>query len=329
MLNNNAKKISAQTPLRVDVRRTKIVATLGPASGSPEMIGELIDSGVNVFRMNFSHGSHEQHRQSIQSVREQAELRNQHVAILGDLQGPKIRIGELQEDVKELKNGQSLVLTLDESSADSRKGRIHVTYEPLPESVESNDLLLLDDGRIRLEVEKIEGRDVHCTVVQAGQLTSRKGINRLGGGLAADAITEKDLEDLQVIIDNDLEYVAVSFPCYADDLLPVKNALIAANSDAKIIAKVERAEVVATDENLLEIIDAADGIMVARGDLGVEIGDAQLVAVQKRIIHLTRRANKPVITATQMMESMISQPVPTPRIRLPKTFTIKVDIGNR
>lgn len=292
-------------------RRTKIVATLGPASSTPEIIGDMIDSGVNVFRMNFSHGSHEQHRNNIAVVREQAWQRYRHVAILGDLQGPKIRIGELQEDVKVLEQGQTLVLTLDKSSADSRKDRIHVTYPLLPESVVANDILLLDDGLIRLQVEKVEGEDVHCSVVQPGDLKSRKGINRLGGGLAADAITEKDMQDLQVIIDCGLEYVAVSFPSHADDLLPVKKALREANSDIKIIAKVERAEVVESDESLLGIIDAADGIMVARGDLGVEIGDPQLVGVQKRIIQLTRLANKPVITATQMMESMITQPVPT------------------
>lgn len=292
-------------------RRTKIVATLGPASSSAGVIGKLIESGVDVFRMNFSHGNHEQHTFNIKTVRAEAEKRHRHIGILGDLQGPKIRIGDLQEDSKLLKEQQRLVLTLDESTADSKRDRIHVTYQLLPSSVVADDLLLLDDGRIRLRVDGVENNDVHCTVIQAGKLSSRKGINRLGGGLAADAITTKDLDDLQCIIDNQLEYVAVSFPCHGDDLLPVKKALAEAKSTAKIIAKIERAEVVENDENLLGIIDAADGVMVARGDLGVEIGDAQLIGVQKKIIQFARMANKPVITATQMMESMITEPVPT------------------
>lgn len=292
-------------------RRTKIVATLGPASSSSEVIGELIDAGVNVFRMNFSHGNHEDHNKNIQLVREQARLRSCHIGIIGDLQGPKIRIGDLQEDTKQLATEQLLTLTTDAATQDSSKDRIHVTYDPLPSSVNAGDILLLDDGRIRLRVESVDGKDVICEVIQPGVLSSRKGINRLGGGLAAEAITEKDLQDLDCIIQNKLEYVAVSFPCKADDLLPVKKALASANCDAKIIAKIERAEVVESDASLKEIIDAADGVMVARGDLGVEIGDSQLIGVQKKIIHFVRMANKPVITATQMMESMITEPVPT------------------
>lgn len=292
-------------------RRTKIVATLGPASSSAEVIGEMIDAGVDIFRLNFSHGTHANHRENIDTVREQALLQGRYVGLLGDLQGPKIRIGELQQEEMPLQVGDKLVLTLDEGSADSTRGWVHVTYKPLPESVFADDILLLDDGRIRLLVERVEGKDVHCAVVQAGTLRSRKGINRLGGGLSADAITSKDLEDLNCIIDSDLEYVAVSFPCHAQDLQPVREALNAAGSQARIIAKIERAEVVQTDAALQEIIDASDGVMVARGDLGVEIGDPQLIGVQKKIIQCARLSNKPVITATQMMESMITEPVPT------------------
>jgi pyruvate kinase len=299
------------TPKEIRKRRTKIVATLGPASSTAEVIGDLLDSGVNVFRLNFSHGSHEQHANNIAIVRAQAEQRNRHIGILGDLQGPKIRIGDLQTPEKLLIEDQDLTLTTDINSADSENDRVHVVYEPLPTSVNSGDTLLLDDGLIRLQVSSVSGVDVVCKVVQAGVLKPRKGINRLGGGLSADAITEKDLEDLEVIIAHELEYVAVSFPCCADDLLPVKNALKKHNSDAKIIAKIERAEAVETEEQLKELINAADAVMVARGDLGVEIGDAQLIGIQKRIIRLSRQANKPVITATQMMESMITQPVPT------------------
>ena len=299
------------TPKEIRKRRTKIVATLGPASSTPDVIGELIENGVNVFRLNFSHGTHDQHRQNANTVRAESEKRNRHVGILGDLQGPKIRIGELQTEQKQLYEDQAIVLTTDKSTADSEKDRVYVVYTPLPESVGAGDTLLLDDGLIRMQVESVEGKDVNCRVSQAGVLKSRKGINRLGGGLSADAITEKDLEDLQVIIDLNLEYVAVSFPCCGDDLLPVKNALKKANCNAKIIAKIERAEAVESEESVKELIDAADAVMVARGDLGVEIGDAQLISIQKRIIRLSRQANKPVITATQMMESMITNPVPT------------------
>ncbi len=292
-------------------RRTKIVATLGPASSTDEVIGELIDSGVNVFRLNFSHGDHDQHRRNAERVRELAADRRRHVAILGDLQGPKIRIGELQAEPLELEEGQALTLTTDKASADSRSGVVHCTYEPLPDSVQPGDVLLLDDGRIRLQVESVGGHSVACTVIQPAPLKSRKGLNRLGGGLAAAAFTRKDEADLQVAIELGLEYVAISFPANAEDLFPVRKVLDAQDSDARIIAKIERAEAVASEDNLKALIAASDGVMVARGDLGVEVGDAQLIGMQKRIIKLSRQANKPVITATQMMESMITEPIPT------------------
>jgi pyruvate kinase len=298
-----------QKPLKN--RRTKIVATLGPASSNAKVISDLISSGVNVFRLNFSHGSQDQHRETASIVRKIAEEQNKHIGILGDLQGPKIRIGELQTPEKELEQDKSIILTTDKDSADSENDRIHVAYTPLPNSVSSGDTLLLDDGLIRLTVSSVDGNDVNCIVSQSGILKSRKGLNRLGGGLSADAITEKDLSDLQVIIDLDLEYVAVSFPACGSDLDPVKDALASAKSNAKIIAKIERAEVVANEDNIKELINAADGVMVARGDLGVEIGDSELISIQKRIIRLCRQANKTVITATQMMESMINNPVPT------------------
>ena len=189
---------------------------------------------------------------------------------------------------KELYQDKSIILTTDKDSADSENDRIHVAYIPLPNSVSSGDTLLLDDGLIRLTVSSVDGNDVNCIVSQSGILKSRKGLNRLGGGLSADAITEKDLSDLQVIIDLDLEYVAVSFPACGSDLDPVKDALASAKSNAKIIAKIERAEVVANEDNIKELINAADGVMVARGDLGVEIGDSELISIQKRIIRLCR-----------------------------------------
>lgn len=292
-------------------RRTKIVATLGPASNSAEIIAELIKSGVNVFRLNFSHGTHQQHEEMAHLVRTTAKDLAKHIAILGDLQGPKIRLGELQENEKELTLGQKVVLTTEKSSANSLSDRVHVSYQPLPTSVESGDTLLIDDGLIRMTVIDVSGSDVSCEVVQAGILKSRKGINRLGGGLSAEAITEKDFRDLDKIIELGLEYVAVSFPACAEDLDPVRKVLAKTNCQAKIVSKIERAEAVASEEHLKALIEASDAVMVARGDLGVEIGDAQLIGMQKRIITLSRQANKPVITATQMMESMIHQPIPT------------------
>ena len=292
-------------------RRTKIVATLGPASNSEEVIAELIEAGVNVFRLNFSHGSHEDHASAIIKIREQAARRGEHISILGDLQGPKIRLGDIEGGPIQLEEDQSISLTTDPEKVDVGRFCLHVTYQPLPESVSSGDTLLLDDGRIRLQVIEVTGKEVKCKVIQSGELSSRKGINKLGGGLAADAITEKDLVDLQFIIEHELEYVAVSFPSSPEDLEPVKRRLLAEKSQAKIISKIERAEAVASSEALDALIDASDAVMVARGDLGVEIGDSQLIGVQKKIIQHARNANKPVITATQMMESMITEPVPT------------------
>jgi len=304
-------KINMSNTSAIHHRRTKIVATLGPASSSAKIIGELIDSGVDIFRLNFSHGSHQAHAGNIAAVRQEAKVRDCHVGILGDLQGPKIRIGSIGDDKLLLEKGQQLTLSVADETLALKAGKIPVAYKLLASSVVADDILLLDDGRIRLKVIDVKGDDVICEVIQKGTLTSRKGINRLGGGLAADAITEKDLEDLAFIIENELDYVAVSFPAHPRDLLPVKAALKKACSKAKIIAKIERAEVVASDQNLQDLVHASDGVMVARGDLGVEIGDPQLIAVQKKIIHFARRSNKPVITATQMMESMISEPVPT------------------
>ena len=292
------------------VRRTKIVATIGPASGSPEMIARLLDRGVNVFRLNFSHGSAEGHRQQAQIIRDVCAEKKIYAAILGDLQGPKIRIGDLHKDVLTLHDGNPITLTVnaDKAKTDSC---ISVGYKALPSSVAAGDTLLLDDGLIQLTVSSIEADDVHCQVKVGGELKSRKGLNRLGGGLSATTITEKDLADIELAAELKLDFLAVSFPSCADDLLPVKEKLQALNTSISIISKIERAEAVANDDTLNGLIAASDGVMVARGDLGVEIGDAQLIGVQKKIIRYARRANKPVITATQMMESMIYSPVPT------------------
>lgn len=292
------------------LRRTKIVATVGPASSSAEMIGKLLDAGVNVFRLNFSHGSADGHRKQAQVIRQVAEQKNRNAAILGDLQGPKIRIGDLAQGELELVNGNPLTLTIDQNKP-ATDTCIPVGYQDLPKFVQPDDILLLDDGLLRLTVSAVDDTDVHCRVIEGGLLKSRKGLNRLGGGLAAPAITEKDMQDMQLAIELGFDYLAVSFPSCADDLQPVRKALSAANADIGVVSKIERAEAVASDETLQDLIEASDGVMVARGDLGVEIGDPQLIGVQKKIIRFARRAKKPVITATQMMESMIQQPVPT------------------
>ena len=291
-------------------RRTKIVATIGPASGSPEMIARLLDCGVNVFRLNFSHGSADGHRQQAAIIRRVSAEKKCFAAILGDLQGPKIRIGDLREGNLELQDGAEITLTV-ASDADGSRLRIPVHYQPLPSAVTQGDILLLDDGLIRLRVESHDEEDIVCTVESGGVLKSRKGINRLGGGLSAPAITAKDLQDIELAAELQLDYLAVSFPSCAEDLDPVKQRLAELGKRIRLIAKIERAEAVADDETLTALILASDGVMVARGDLGVEIGDAQLIGVQKKIIRLARRCNRAVITATQMMESMISSPIPT------------------
>ena len=289
-------------------RRTKIVATLGPASDSPEMIARLLDNGVNVFRLNFSHGDADSHRRRAAMVREAQRERQCYAALLGDLQGPKIRIGDIPDEPRTLIEGDSLVLS---AEARSDEQRIPVHYPPLAHAVGPGDTLLLDDGLIQLRVQKVAGGDVHCEVLSGGALKSRKGLNRLGGGLAADAITDKDRRDIELALELELDYLAVSFPAAARDLQPVRDQLAAAGADIAVIAKIERAEAVADDETLIELVQASDGVMVARGDLGVEIGDAQLIGVQKKIIRLARRYCRPVITATQMMETMVHSPVPT------------------
>ncbi|MBT4519683.1 MAG: pyruvate kinase [Halieaceae bacterium] len=290
-------------------RRTKIVATIGPASGEPEMIEKLLDAGVNVFRLNFSHGSQEGHKKQTLIIREVLERKQMNAAILGDLQGPKIRIGDLSSE-RILEHGDQIILTTNPNPPEDYR-YVPVRYKPLPDSVGADDTLLLDDGLIRLSVSRVVGQDVHCVVDVGGTLKSRKGLNRLGGGLSAAAITAKDLQDIDLAVELELDYLAVSFPSSAQDLEPVKQRLKEQNTSIPIISKIERAEVVEFEAALDALILASDGVMVARGDLGVEIGDPQLIGIQKQIIRRARRANRTVITATQMMESMINAPVPT------------------
>ncbi|MCV6612188.1 MAG: pyruvate kinase [Amphritea sp.] len=293
------------------LKRTKIVATLGPATDKPGVLEQIIRSGVNVVRLNFSHGSANDHRRRAEEVREISRKLAMPVAVLGDLQGPKIRIARFSNDKIQLTVGDKFAL---DSSLDGNSGDQHqvgIDYKELPEDSKPGDILLLDDGRVQLEVVNVEGSRINCVVTIGGPLSNNKGINRQGGGLSAAALTEKDKRDIQVAAQIDMDYVAVSFPRSSADLNEARQLLSQAGSNAEIIAKVERAETVSSNEALDDIILACDGVMVARGDLGVEIGDAELIGVQKHLINRARELNRVVITATQMMETMIQNPMPT------------------
>jgi len=291
-------------------RRTKIVATLGPSSSSPEMLEKMMIAGVDVLRCNFSHGSHEDHAQRIKTIRDLSKKLNREVAILADLQGPKIRIARFEDKKVNLDKGAEFILDAELDLNSGNEKMVGIDYKELVNDVKPDDLLLLDDGRVVLSINKIEGAKIFCTVVVGGELSNNKGINRQGGGLSAEALTDKDKADLKFAATLDVDYFAISFVRSADDLNYARSLIREAGSDASIIAKVERAEAV-EKETLEEIIQAADAIMVARGDLGVEIGDAQLPAIQKHMIQRARALNKPVITATQMMETMIHNKIPT------------------
>ena len=293
------------------MRKTKIIATLGPASSSREMVEKLLLAGANVFRLNFSHGTHEQHRQVAGRIREVASQLGLHIGILADLQGPKIRIASLAAGSIQLKPGDGFILDASLDPAQGSQERVGLDYPALVAEVGVGNILLLDDGRLQFRVERIAGAEVHTRVLVGGTLSSRKGINVLGGGLSAPALTDKDRADILLARQIDADFVAVSFPRTAADLQEARQLIRATGSRAAIIAKVERAEVVASIEAMDEIIHAADIIMVARGDLGVEIGDARLPGVQKTLIQRCRLLGRPVITATQMMESMLTSPMPT------------------
>lgn len=292
-------------------RRTKIVATLGPATNTQLSIEKLIKAGTTVFRLNFSHGSADDHRERAAMVRAAAEALGAHVAILGDLQGPKIRVSTFKNGAVILEEGNPYVLDAELPKGEGDEHQVGIDYKELPQDVKAGDLLLLDDGRIQLAVDRVEGARVYTTVTVGGKLSNNKGINRQGGGLTAPALTDKDKRDIVTAAEIDVDYLAVSFPRCGDDLRLARDLALAAGSEARIMAKIERAEAVADNETLDDIIRASDAVMVARGDLGVEIGDAELVGQQKRIIARSRQLNRVVITATQMMESMIESPMPT------------------
>ena len=287
-------------------RRNKIVATIGPSSASQEGLLALMKAGADVFRLNFSHGQHDELAETVALIRELSRNRRQAVAILGDLQGPKIRTGMMRGDVMTLTAGQSVVIT----TADvlGEKGLIPTTYSALPQDVSCGDRILLDDGLLELQVEKIADNDVHCRVLVGGKLKNRKGMNLPGVAVSAPALTEKDLVDLEFCLDQELDYIALSFVRSASDVVQLKALIDQRQASIPVIAKIEKPEAV---ESFAEILEVSDGIMVARGDLGVEISPEKVPLIQKHIIRECNLAGKPVITATQMLESMVHNPRPT------------------
>ena len=293
------------------LRRTKIVTTLGPATDRDNNLERIIAAGANMVRMNFSHGVPEDHIERANKVREIAAKLGKTVALLGDLQGPKIRVSTFKDGKIFLNIGDKFTLDADLPRGEGHQDAVGLDYKNLPNDVVPGDILLLDDGNVQLKVLSVEGVKVHTEVIVGGPLSNNKGINKLGGGLSAPALTDKDKEDIKLAARIGVDYLAVSFPQSSADLNYARELAQAAGLDAKIVAKVERAETVATEEAMDDIILGADVIMVARGDLGVEIGDAALVGVQKRLIRRSRKLNRVVITATQMMESMIKKPLPT------------------
>ena len=289
-------------------RRTKIIATLGPATDDPVVMDALIQAGLDVARVNFSHGGPETFERRVNMVRERAQAFGRTVGVLADLQGPKIRTGRFRDGRVQLPDGAPFTLdaALAEDAGDA--SAVGITYKNLPADVARGDTLLLDDGAIVLWVEAVEGAAIRTRVVVGGELSNNKGINRQGGGLSAGALTDKDRADIVTAARLQADYLALSFPRTAADVREARELLRATGGTADIVSKIERAEAM---QNIDEIIAASDAVMIARGDLGVEIGDAELPGVQKLIITKARRANCVVITATQMMQSMIESPLPT------------------
>ncbi len=292
-------------------RATKIVATLGPASSSPEVLERMIRAGVDVVRLNFSHGTAQDHIARAKLVREVAARAGREVAIMADLQGPKIRVGKFEGGKTMLEPGQKFILDA-ASSELGNNSRVGLDYKDLPRDVKSGDTLLLNDGLLKLTVDFVQGEQVHTTVVAGGELSNNKGINKAGGGLTAPALTAKDMEDIKTAMSFQCEYLAISFPKSATDMEMARQLANVAGEGQRhrpgLIAKIERVEAIPA---LDEILRASDGIMVARGDLSIEVGNAAVPALQKRMIRRARELDKVVITATQMMESMIVNPVPT------------------
>ncbi len=290
------------------LRRTKIIATLGPSTDDPKTLDKMIQTGVDVVRLNFSHQTAEIHQRRLELVRNYANAYGRTLGVIADLQGPKIRIENFSQNQITLTEGDKFTLDATCPSHAGNQKRVGITYKQLPKDVRRGDTLLLDDGRITLKVKEVIDTQIRCKVIVGGVLSNHKGINRQGGGLSADALTYKDRADIAIAAAMSVDYLAVSFPRCAEDIHEARRLLQAVGGNGGIIAKIERAEALTNHE---EIIQAADAIMVARGDLGVEIGDAHLPPIQKLLIKKARDLNKVVITATQMMESMITNPIPT------------------
>jgi pyruvate kinase len=289
------------------LRSTKIVATLGPASSDAAVLERMFLAGVDVVRLNFSHGTAADHQKRAELVRETCRKVDRAVGIMADLQGPKIRVGKFADGKVSLKPGDKFILDAGLETPGNQE-RVGLDYKELPRDVRAGDKLLLDDGRIVLQVSEVRGAEIHTVTEHGGVLSNNKGINRQGGGLTAPALTSKDIEDIRTAAQMKVDYLAVSFPKSGADMYMARELLRAAGGHAMLIAKIERAEAIPA---LDDIMQACDGIMVARGDLAVEVGDAAVPALQKRMILAARQMNKLTITATQMMESMISSPVPT------------------
>lgn len=287
-------------------RRTKIVATIGPASSSREGLEKAIRAGMNVARLNFSHGDHALHLQVLNHIRELSSELNAPVSILQDLQGPKIRVGKLKNGKVELKEGQQVKISTTLEIGDEKV--LTTDFKELPESCKVGTKILLDDGLMELTVLKVEPTEVTCQVVYGGILKDRKGMNLPGAKLPVECMTEKDLEDLDFGLKNNVDYVALSFVRHGSDIKKLREIVNSKNPGTRIIAKIEMLEAL---ENLVEIATLSDGLMVARGDLAVEVGQSQLPQIQKRIIKLCNEMGRPVITATQMLDSMVENPRPT------------------
>jgi pyruvate kinase len=288
------------------LRKTKIVATLGPASNDRAVLEKMIIAGVDVVRMNFSHGVKEDHVARAELVRTIAKEQGRTVGVLADLQGPKIRVGKFADGKITLNTGDAFIL--DAACALGNQQRVGLDYKELPGDVVVGDMLLLDDGLITMTVKSVKGAEIHTVVEHGGVLKNNKGINRKGGGLTAPALTEKDMEDIKTAAFIKADFIAVSFPRSGADMDLARDLMNKAGGKSQLVAKIERAEAIPA---LDEILDASEGIMVARGDLAVEVGDAAVPGLQKKMIKAARAKNKFVITATQMMESMIASPIPT------------------
>ncbi|HQW64585.1 MAG TPA: pyruvate kinase, partial [Pseudomonadota bacterium] len=289
-------------------RRTKIIATLGPATDRPGMLEAILREGVDVARINFSHGGADDHRRRAHEVRAAAKKLGREVGLLADLRGPKIRINQFVGGRIELEPGQHFTLDCHYDAAPGDRTRVGVAYLNLRNDVKRGDTLLLDDGLISMKVDDIVGLEIRCTVIHGGTLSDRKGLNRLGGGLSVPALTDRDRADVELAAELGLDFLAVSFARSAEDMHETRALLRKSGSGAALVAKIERAEAISV---LGEIIDASDAVMVARGDLGVEIGDAELPGLQKKIIREALARNRAVITATQMLQSMVESPIPT------------------